>query len=484
MPYTDADEAHRLLSRPPKTARNPWPTGCTVANAVVIPKKSAGDSEDFYGLDLHLADETIESALTTIPTFLHQPQVFPDPPPGGLPAKIIDAAVADRLYSSTLPPYRDRRDHGFRCRLRDLHNILVSASRGSELDGRQLQSLLVTQFRDICDYVEVPEKPLDISEDIPLDEGDEACRARWSRLGAAYRKDWARQRFIATLVRVSRDDDQCEYIAAIFDRAQRSDPAKTAHLYVLDCLADRDGVSTWEHRAGRLAREWSGILDAMDRHYPFAVVSLPLTAKADGQDSGAIAVWTLLQALRGYTGVRLSDLTSPGTRMFGPIRFEDGPNVDERPAVVWSSRRCPRNTFNPIGNSDLRFRDWCVEQDVHGNALLHESYTWVQACLVASAAMGLGLVSHEGFEGPAMLGRIRLDLEPLVYDKPWRGLDNDQCASFLGGFLAIAPYNQQDGLGCSDRDSRLTTNRSRTKNPLWRAVQVTMYKRPSATGSN
>uniref|UniRef100_A0A8H7NHQ5 Uncharacterized protein n=1 Tax=Bionectria ochroleuca TaxID=29856 RepID=A0A8H7NHQ5_BIOOC len=66
-----------------------------MANTVVIPKKSASNSEDFYSLDLHLAEETIKSALTIIPTFLYQLQVFPNLLPGGLLAKIIDTAVAD-----------------------------------------------------------------------------------------------------------------------------------------------------------------------------------------------------------------------------------------------------------------------------------------------------------------------------------------------------------------------------------------------------
>ncbi|UKZ78713.1 hypothetical protein TrVFT333_006459 [Trichoderma virens FT-333] len=326
--------------------------------------------------------------------------------------------------------------------LQDIHNFLLGLQDCKSPDGQELMSILRAQIYDLSDAIYVPLHHFTIDPDKPVNlrpkgrsiYGDEKsvtfslCESTVSEV----LRGWFGKRFLACMVEIG----QGQWISIIFDRKRDLVEGKEAHLYIFD-----PNISGRSERAVHVVHMWRQVLRVMGYPFHFTAFSIPLSNQEKKWAVGYVALFCLLQTLRGIVGDTIMEIHPKGWHR---LQMETGHHSHNDHETLFTTKRKRR------GDSELRFRDWraCIsnpkDEDKPNVAL-----AWVLSYLTGCAAMELGIKSHICFSAANPLRRIEFNLSRLSTNN-WQTLDANKLTTVFGGFIPIIPsFARHDKFGCS-----------------------------------
>ncbi|KAK4060184.1 uncharacterized protein Triagg1_10882 [Trichoderma aggressivum f. europaeum] len=431
VPFVDGKDANKKnrSAPPPSDKVCAWGNGTetdSIPWAIVELEAEGEFATERESVSIH---RSIPKLYPIQPTFIRMRDVWPTFLLY-MPNRRMTFGDAGRFYSSTSMIGGGNRTHDFWEHIRMHHNFLIDIQdiydpalvQNARPDPENLLGVLRAQMKDLSDFTYVPTAVYDIGNTL-LPMNIHLRRANMGHVQLAYTpgeqsddimlRNWYGKRFVAGMVRVDG-----HLISFIFDRASDPRTKKYAHLYIFDPIKLQR-----RRRAVKIIKMWRLELRCMGYPYHFAAMSFPLTPAPYLWAAPYISLFCVLQTLRGLTGERTANISR--RRAWARFPLEIHPL---NPPVQQTEK----------GNSELRFRDWCIETDYKsGVTAVGDSLKWVMSHMVACAAMELGLRSGQDFS-PTPLRHIAFDLTPLA-SGDWSKLTAHDNMTVFGGFYPIMP---------------------------------------------
>jgi hypothetical protein len=264
------------------------------------------------------------------------------------------------------------------------------------------------------------------------------------------------------------------WATVIFDRHVNPATEKIPHLYILD-----PNVRGRSARADSIIYVWRQVLRETGYPTDFMAYVLPLTNSPAGWTTAYVALFSGIQAMRGLCGDRIMSMAAdPEIEKLSRYIVEPAPEYN-MPSP--DELRRSNGAFMYGGNSDLRFRDWCLGSS-YGFQREGESLDWTLHHLVGCAAMELGIKSHASFTRTPLRG-IQIDLGRIADDiEQWSMLRAGDNVTMLGGFIPFCPaFAVGRRLGTGNDVTWTSTARYGFQREQSNPLRHTLTQLPSAT---
>ncbi|KAK4060178.1 uncharacterized protein Triagg1_10876 [Trichoderma aggressivum f. europaeum] len=324
--------------------------------------------------------------------------------------------------------------------LADTHNFLIRLQDCQQPSGLEMMSVLHGQAQGLGGLFYVPNRPLVIHPDKKVALSSEPEARRWNLPyipfdfcesdPAALRRRWSGMRFLVSMVEVGRGTG--DWVAIIFDRYRQQETDKAPHLYVLD-----PHTTGRSERADYVIQVWRQILTEIGYPAAFMAYVLPLTSRPGHWATGYIAMFAAMQAMRGLSGDRIMTMLHNVKMVPRRTRLFPEPSDPGDPLYEIDDET---RLYLYGGNSDLRFRDWCIsiKHDTR-EADVRRSLNWVLHHLVACAVSELGIRKDTSFS-QTPLRQLQFNMEPIAADiEKWEPLRANSNLTAFGGFNPIRP---------------------------------------------
>lgn len=398
-------------------------------------------------------NRSLVSLYNMQPPFVHVRRQWPSPALDQIPNRLLTLGpwLASSPYArisrhdSDVRAEDDFKDGEWWNHIVNTHNFLIRLQNCQPIDGAEILSILRAQTQDLAKAIYIPERVFTIypATQAPRDAQSRAlhvdaiadtfrdfqsCEKRPSMILRGLYK----RRFFAAMVEV--DEGSGNWVSVIFDRVGGGGTSGKAHLYIFDPNANQRDV-----RASDVVLMWRQVLRDIGHPYDFVAYVLPLSTQTDHWVIGYVSAFCLLQTLRGTTGQRIMSVFEDKRINGVLVVTPDGDLYPENPTprqerALWEVEG---------GNSELRFRDWCIDIDrVRGTANLESSTNWVLTHLVGCAAMELGIANSQSFK-PTPLSNIKFNLESLAKND-WSTLKASAQNTIFGGFNPFIPLSQAE----------------------------------------
>ncbi|RFU75096.1 hypothetical protein TARUN_7151 [Trichoderma arundinaceum] len=443
VPFIDGDDANKKNDKQPLAEDRVgiWGgNGSGEGDFEIVIVEMDSNCECYAPREKLLITRKFTAAYYSHPTFIHIRTKWPAQL-YALPNHVIEDDDFKRVkhhYGATPKHDGGHKDDAWWAYLEDTHNFLIRLQDCQAPNGIELMSILRGQTQDLADLFYVPSHPFVISpeKEVILGIRAQALHRDGKYVSFSFCEDalsdllraWFGRRFLASMVEVGRGTGQ--WVSIIFDRLRDPDTEKIPHLYILD-----PGTAGRSERADYIIHMWRQVLREIGYPTHFVAHVLPLSNRPQEWTTPYIALFSSMQAIRGLAGNRTLDLArregvSLRVRNFLKVSPDD-PRPNDNPELLRDYWWCAG------GNSDLRFRDWCIEIKWKSNKVdIRSSLSWVLTHLVGCATLELGIQKYTSFS-ETRLRQLFFDLGPLATND-WSTLFACRKTIF-GGFNPIIP---------------------------------------------